>query len=182
MIKDRVVVIRYAEAFAGYVRGRIGLERALVDIRAVRNLIRDNPEFKEFLDSSDITAYEKGQLIEKVLKDGVTVETINFLRLLLEKKRIVNFSDIAEYLLLTYAHEGEEEVLLRTSLPLDIGSIKHIEETLSHKYGKKFKFYIDLDGSLLGGVQVIIGNTILDGSVRKRLSDLKEKLKEIEVN
>jgi F-type H+-transporting ATPase subunit delta len=94
----------------------------------------------------------------------------------------MNFPDIAEYLLLNYAHEGEEEVVLRTSLPLDIGLIKRIEEKLSERYGKKFKFYIDLDGSLLGGVQVVMGNTIFDGSVRKRLSDLKEKLKETEVN
>ncbi|MCX5666624.1 MAG: ATP synthase F1 subunit delta [Candidatus Omnitrophica bacterium] len=182
MIKDRVIVIRYAQAFIGYVRDGIGVEQALVDIRTLRNLIRDNFEFKEFLDSADITAYEKEQLLEKVLKNEISLETINFLRLLLEKKRIVNFSDIAEYLLLTYAHEGEEEALLRTSLPLDIGLVKRIEEKLSERYGKKFKFYIDLDGSLLGGVQVVIGNTILDGSVRKRLLDLKEKLKEIEVN
>jgi F-type H+-transporting ATPase subunit delta len=182
MIKNRVVVIRYAEAFAGYARESIGLERALADIRIVRNLIRDNPEFKEFLESTDITVYEKEELIGKVFKNEISKETINFLRLLLEKKRIVNLYDIAEYLLLTYAHEGAEEVLLRTSLPLDIGLIKSLEEKLSRRYDKNFKFYIDLDGSLLGGVQVVIGNTILDGSVRKRLSDLKEKLKETEVN
>jgi F-type H+-transporting ATPase subunit delta len=182
MIKDRVVVIRYAEAFIGYVREGIGLERALADIRTIRNLIRDNPEFKEFLESTDITAYEKEALIGKVFKNEISAEVINFLRLLLDKKRIANFSDIAEYLLLTYAHEGEEDALLRTSLPLDIELVKRIEERLSLRYGKKFKFYIDLDGSLLGGVQVVIGNTILYGSVRKRLLDLKEKLKEAEVN
>jgi F-type H+-transporting ATPase subunit delta len=82
---------------------------------------------------------------------------------------------------LTYAHEGEEEVLLRTGFPLDLDQIKRLEDKLREKYGKKFKFYINLDGSLLGGAQVIIGNTILDGSVRMRLLDLKEKLKGIEV-
>lgn len=182
MIKDRVVVIRYAKAFVSYAGAGIGFETALAEIRSIRKLIRENPEFKDFLDSSDITVYEKKQLIEKVFKDEVSQEVINFLRLLLEKKRIANFSDIADYLLLVYAHEGEEEAILRTSLPLDIGLVKRLEEKLSLKYGKKFKFYIDLDGSLLGGVQVVIGNTILDGSVQKRLSDLKEKLKETEVN
>ena len=44
------------------------------------------------------------------------------------------------------------------------------------------RFYIDLDGSLLGGVQVVIGNTIIDGSVRKRLDELKEKLTTIRMD
>jgi F0F1-type ATP synthase delta subunit len=60
--------------------------------------------------------------------------------------------------------------------------IKEIEDKLEEKLQKKFKFYIDLDADLMGGVQVIFGNnTIIDGSVRKRLADLKEKLRGVRV-
>jgi F0F1-type ATP synthase delta subunit len=53
---------------------------------------------------------------------------------------------------------------------------------LENKLHKKFKFYIDVDADLLGGVQVIMGDdTIIDGSVKKRLSDLKEKLRGVRV-
>lgn len=182
MIKEHAVIIRYAEAFIGCVRKSVGLEQALMDLRMIRNLIRDNPELKEFLEATDITAYEKEQLIEHVLKSEISEDALNFLKLLLEKKRIYLFLDIVEYLRITYAHEGEEEVLLRTSFPLDLELIKRLEDKLRQKYGKKFKFYIDLDGSLLGGAQVVIGNIIIDGSVRMRLLDLKEKLKAVEVH
>ena len=182
MIKERAVVIRYAEAFISSARKAIGLDKALADMRMVKDLIRDNLELKEFFEASDITAYEKERLIEHVLKNEVSEDALNFLKLLLEKKRIYLFMDIVEYLRLTYAHEGEEEVLLRTSFPLDLDLIKRLEDKLRVKYGKKFKFYINLDGSLLGGAQVVIGNTILDGSVRMRLLDLKEKLKATEVS
>jgi F-type H+-transporting ATPase subunit delta len=182
MIKDRPLVIRYAEAFVSVARKETGLTAALSDIRAVKDLIRDTPEFEEFLGSSDITSYEKTRLIEKVLVSEISEVTLNFLKLLLEKKRIALFSDIAEYLRLTYAHEGEEEVVLRMSALLDMELLKDLERKLSSIHSKKLKFYIDLDGSLLGGVQVVIGNTIIDGSVRRRLLDLKEKLHNSEVH
>ena len=64
---------------------------------------------------------------------------------------------------------------------MDLELIREIKNNLEDKFKKKFKLYINLDGSLLGGIQVVIGNTVLDGSVRRRLDDLKEKLKALRV-
>jgi F-type H+-transporting ATPase subunit delta len=80
-----------------------------------------------------------------------------------------------------YAHLGETEAVLKTSFPLDLDLIKEIKEKLEKKFNRNFRFYIDLDGSMLGGVQVIIGNTIIDGTVVRRLSDLREKLLTVRV-
>jgi len=182
IIKERAIVIRYAEAFIVHARKEIGLAQALADITAVKNLLRDTPQLKEFLDAGDITAYEKAGLMERVLKGSIAEVSFNFLKLLLDKKRMGLFLDIAEYLRVTYAHEGEEPVLLRSSLMLDLSLIKRLEDKLKETFGRKFKFYIDVDSTLLGGIQVIIGNTILDGSLRKRLFDLKEKLKGTEAH
>jgi F-type H+-transporting ATPase subunit delta len=59
--------------------------------------------------------------------------------------------------------------------------IKRIEDVLKKKFKQNLRFYIDLDGSLLGGVQVVVGNTIIDGSVAKRLNDLRGKLAGINI-
>jgi len=75
-----------------------------------------------------------------------------------------------------YAHLGRTDAVLRTSSPLDLELIRKIRDKLEEKFQKKFKFYIDLDTNLLGGVQVIIGNRIIDGSLRRRLDELKGKL------
>jgi F-type H+-transporting ATPase subunit delta len=102
---------------------------------------------------------------------------MRFLELLLEKRRINKIADIAEYLQLNYAHKGQARALLKTSFPLDLEVIQQIKDKLEEKFRKKFRLYIDLDAELLGGVQVVIGNKVIDGSVRKRLEDLREKLK-----
>ena len=176
MIKNKVVVSRYAEAFLSFAQANCGLDRVLEDLIRVKNIIRDNPGFKELMDNPEIAYSEKCAIIHEVIKDGFSDQIRNFLKLLLEKKRFDIFLDIVEYLRVKYKHQGQIDVLLKTAFPLELDLIKRIEESLRNKLKQNLRFYIDLDGSLLGGVQVVIGNTIIDGSVRKRLDELREKL------
>jgi F-type H+-transporting ATPase subunit delta len=182
MIKDEIIVKRYADAFMGYLKENIGQEKGSQELKALREtVIRDNPEFMQFLESQEITYTEKCNLIDKIVRDGFSEEIRELLKLLLRKGRINKLADIMEYIRINYSYMGQEDVLLKTSFPLDVELIKTIENRLTGKFKKRFKFFIDLDGELLGGVQVIIRNTILDGSVRHRLDGLKEKLMTIRV-
>ncbi len=181
MIKDRVIVRRYAQVFVSSARKAIGLPQVLADIHALRDLVRDNPDFKDFLESAEFSILEKYDLIDRVLSGYISQETRNFLKFLLEKKRCSFFLDIAEYIRIEYAHEGEEEVLLKTSMPLDLDLLQQLKDKLQKKFHKNLKLYIEIDGNLLGGVQVMIGNIILDGSIKKRFTELRERLKATEV-
>ncbi len=177
MIDNLIVVKRYAEAFVGYLKESIGLEKGLDDLKRFKSVaIRDNPDFLQFLETPEIAFNEKCDFIDRVLDDDFVKEIAHLLKLLLEKGRINDLVDILDYIIVNYSHEGQTEVLLKTSFPLDLDLIKEIEEGLEKKMQKKLRFYIDLDGSLLGGVKIIMGNTVIDGSVRKRLDDLREKL------
>ncbi|MCX5698540.1 MAG: ATP synthase F1 subunit delta [Candidatus Omnitrophica bacterium] len=176
MIKDKAVVSRYAEAFLSFARDNCGENKALEDLVTVKNIIRDNPGFGELLNNPKISYLEKCAIIDEVIQDGPTEEMRNFLKILLEKKRFNIFLEVAEYLRAKYSHQGQVDVLLKTAFPLELDLIKRIEEALKNKFKQSLRFYIDLDGSLLGGVQVVIGNTIIDGSVKKRLAELRDKL------
>jgi len=176
MIKDKAVVSRYAEAFLSFARANCGLDKALEDLVIVKNTIRDNPDFEELMNNPEISYIEKCTIIDEVIKDGLSDDIRNFLKLLLEKKRFNIILEVAEYLRAKYSHQGQVDVLLKTAFPLELDLIKRIEDALKNKLKKNLRFYIDLDGSLLGGVQVVIGNTIIDGSVKKRLDELREKL------
>lgn len=179
---EKIIVKRYAEAFIGYAKESIGIEKALLDLKNFKGILRENPELLEFLKSPEITHKEKFQVIDKVLNEDFSKEIGHFLKLLLEKGRIEKIRDIIEYTRITYSHKGESEVLIKTSFPLDLAVIKRIENKLEKKFNRKLKFYIDLDASLLGGLQITIGNTIIDGSVRRRLGELKEKLETIRIS
>jgi len=180
-MKDEILVKRYAEAFMGYTQ-EVTVGRVIQDLRNLkRNILEKNPEFLAFLSSFEITSVEKCDFLEKVIGEDFLLQTKQFLRLLLEKKRIDKLPDIIDFLTLKYLHPGQKKVLLKTSYFLNDELIEEIENCLEEKFHQKFKFYINLDASLLGGIQVIIGNTVIDGSVKRRLEDLREKLNTIMV-
>jgi len=179
-LQDKIIVKRYAEALVAFAKDTGGLERVLKDLKSLRRAINDTPQLLDFLKSQEFSLLEKHHFIEEALKH-YSQELREFLRLLLQKARINELPDIIEYVRIAYSYGEETEALLKTSFPLDLDLVKAIQKRLEDKFKKKFKFYLDLDGSLLGGVQVVIGNTIIDGSIRRRLDELKEKLLAIKV-
>lgn len=176
MIKNEILVRRYADAFLGYCAETIGYENGLEELANTRRVFTDNPDFKEFMESLEITMKEKFDVIEKVLDGNFSEGLRNFLKLLLEKGRIKYFSDIAEYARINYSHGIEQDALLKTSYPLDTEVIGRLKDVIESKLEKKLHLYIELDPGLLGGVSIQVGNMIIDGSVRKRLDDLRQKL------
>jgi F-type H+-transporting ATPase subunit delta len=180
-VRDFVVVKRYADAYVAYARARVPVEKVCEEVKRLRAIIHGNPGFMEVLTQPQITLTEKNEFIEKVLNDDFSDEIRHFLFLLVERGRIDKLHDIAEYIRVIYSHGEEVEALIKTSYSLDIDEIEAIKAKLEQKFNKKFKCYIELDGSLLGGVQVTIGNTVIDGSVRHRLEELREKLQAVRV-
>lgn len=177
MIKNRALVSRYARAFIEYCSGSIGTEKALSGLMKAKQLIDGNHELREALENPEIAYVDKYDIVDKVFTDEFSAEIRYFLKTLIENGRFSALFDIAEFAHIKYAHGGREEALIKTSYPLDLDLIKNIQDAIQKKFARKFKFYIELDSRLLGGIQIIIGNTIIDGSVRKRLNDLEQKLR-----
>lgn len=176
MINDEIVSKRYANAFLAYAKETIGFAQGLDELQRAKRVMRDNPPLKEFLESPAITSSEKGEVIDAVFKDEFNEELMHFLKLLIEKKRVNLFVDIAEYTRIHYAHGVEADTLLKTSYPLDTDTIQRIKDALEKRINRKIHLYVQLDADLVGGAYARIGNLILDGSVKRRLEDMKEKL------
>jgi F-type H+-transporting ATPase subunit delta len=176
-IKDEILTKRYADAFLAYARETIGLERGLSELQSVRRILRENPDLGSFLKNIEFTTGEKHGMIDDVFTDGFSDEIRNFMKLLADKGRIRLFIDIAEYARLRYAYAGETEALLKTSYPVDTDMLERLKASVGTRLGRKLHMYVDLDPELIGGVSVRMGNIIIDGSVRKRLEEMREKLK-----
>ncbi len=176
MIREEIVAKRYADAFLTCAKTCIGFEKGLEELQDAKRVIRDNEDLKDFLESLEFTNAEKESVVDTVFTPVVSEGLRDFLKLLIERKRIDIFIDIAEYARINYAHGVEVDALLKTSYPLATNVIEEIKVALEKKMNKKLHLYIQLEPDLIGGVYAKIGNIIIDGSVKKRLEDLKEKL------
>jgi F-type H+-transporting ATPase subunit delta len=172
---------RYVEGFLEYARETIGQDRALQELKFLKDVMRDNLELKEFLENPVIAYSEKCASADKMFADTVSPETRNFLKLLLKKERMNIFGEIAEYARIKYSHGEEIDAVLKSAYPLDTDMLQELKSGLERKLNKRLHFYMDMDSSLVGGFQITIGNMILDGSVKKELEEMKDKLMAVKV-
>lgn len=180
-MREKILAARYADAYVSFAQRAKGIQEIADEMKRLKTLIRENPLFGDFLRSREVTYAEKCSFIDETLRRDFSEELTHFLKLLLRKNRLFALSAIANYVRVKYAQGDTINALLMSSYPLDTEAIEAIKARLEKKLHKKLKLYLGIDGDLLGGVQVIIGNTVIEGSVRRRLGELKERLLSLKV-
>ncbi len=180
-MRDQIVVKRYAKAYIDFAQPKIGVDQCVKEMVSLKKLLREERDLEDFLKAPGIQRSEKVRILNLVLKDNFSEETITFIDYLILKRRILNLVDIANEVRLKFAHGELIDIVLRTTFPLELDLVLRIKEKLEAKLNKKTNLYLELDPDLLGGVQIVIGNTVIDGSVRNRLFQLKKKLLQSQV-
>jgi len=175
-MKKKIVVERYAEAYVAYAKPILGMPSIVEEFKNFRKVVRDNPKLISLLSNPGIPEHNKFSSLSSVLGKFFSEEFITFLKLLIEKQRFSEIIDITDYIRVRYAHGDVLDAVVKTANLLDTNTLKALKEKLEAIFKKNMNIYLEIDPSILGGVHVTVGNTIIDGSLRRRLSDLKEDL------
>ena len=175
-MKDKLIAKRYAEAYMAFAEPKVGRARCVEDMKDIRTVFRQNPDFLHFLRAPEVSREEKAGVLDRVLGEILTDETRTFIKYLLDKSRVTLLSSVAEYIRIVYSHGEVVDVVLRTTFPMELDIIGRIKSRVEAFASKKVNLYLELDPDLLGGAQIVIGNTIIDGSVRNRLMQLKKQM------
>jgi len=91
--------------------------------------------------------------------------------------RAGELSAVVDRFLQLSAEERKHEVAeVRAAVPLDERLRDRLAKALSHATGKEVEVKVVVDPNVLGGVVARIGDTVIDGSVRRRLDQLRERI------
>lgn len=175
-MRDNITAKRYADAYIEFAAPRIGMSRCLEEMKGLKWLLRENPSLERILKAPEVPVSDKSRLIDKIFAERYSGEFCIFLKYLIAKWRIDRIVDIADYIREIYTHGESMPVTMRTTFPLELPLIEKIKDRLQKKLGCGVSLYLILDPDLLGGVQFVIGNTIIDGSVRNKLQEFKKQL------
>ncbi len=182
-MNDRAVAKRYAEGFLSFAKDTIGAKKGLEELICLGRLFGSNPEFLRFLKNPEITYAEKAGFIDETFADTFSEETRELIKLVVEKRRSEEAANIAdEAKELYYREMGIEKTLIKSARPLPREMLNAIEERLEKKLNKKLEVEVRIDPALIGGVQAIIGHIVVDGSIKRKLAELKEHLLETKVD
>ena len=134
-------------------------------------------ELKDFLTNPQIQPEDKKQVLLRLLKDQVSPMMMNFLLLLVDKRRIVLLEAINDcYQELSNKAQGIIVADVTTAYELKAELRSRLSSKLESVTVKKVQLRTHQDQSIIGGVVVKIGDTRIDGSVIGRLQALKAEL------
>jgi F-type H+-transporting ATPase subunit delta len=176
-MRDATIARNYAEALltlAGKADDAAGWGKL---IRDVANGVEENPKLKLFLESPKISEAQKSDVLFKALGDNVPRHFLRFLQTLVRKRRQMLIPEIAqEYETLLDVHEGRLHANVTVARETSSVDESRIAEQLTRVLGKKVVPHMNVNPAILGGVVVRFGDTVMDGSVRKRLANLRGKM------
>jgi len=186
------VAQRYAEAFVGTLisgcKGALSLSSSerlkagLEELKVTAETYTASRALRRFLDSPEIALKEKAGLFKKVWSEGIGVETQQLLGLLLKRRRIDHLPEIAEEAIrISQACQGTLRGEVTTAHPISNAETDAIAKGLTKHLRTEVVLERSIEREILGGVRVRIGTTLLDGSIQRRLNDLREHLKSIKV-
>jgi F-type H+-transporting ATPase subunit delta len=162
----------YAEAVFGLAQERNALKDWSEMLALAAAVVRD----ERIQRLANDPRVERARLLGLLLDIGgkqLTPEGANFLRLLVENRRLLLLPEIAAvYEDLKAEAEARIEATVTSAFPLEPAQLKTLEQGLQRRFGRAVRLTAETDPGLLGGVVIRAGDLVIDGSVRARLAGL----------
>ena len=168
----------YGDAYVSVVSEKNNLIDALEEIKSVKNILLENVEIIELLDSPKMDDEEKIDFIKGIFENHISVDSLGFLLTIIEKKRQAELIPILDYVI-----DCVKELLLigkatvTTALPLDDSKKERIvDELLKSSHYKSLEVEYVVDESIIGGIVIRIGDRVVDSSVKTRIEKMRKML------
>ena len=164
----------YAEALFKATSSDAGGTQAWLDEVAA---IAGNPELQQFADNPKATPEQVLGVIAGTCGSPLPPAANNFLMALLENGRFSALSEIAhQFRALANAQSGSSDAVVYSAFPIDDAALSQVSAVLEKRFGRKLQVSVRQEPALIGGIRVVVGDEVLDTSVKARLEQMKVAL------
>jgi F-type H+-transporting ATPase subunit delta len=136
-----------------------------------------HPDVVALAHNPKVSAAQTAEAFLSVLKSPVNDEAKNFVATLTEYDRLTLLPEIAaQFHVLKNAQEGAADAEITSAFELSPAQVNELAATLEKKFGRKLHPTVTVDNSLIGGVRIVVGDQVLDTSVRAKLQQMQVAL------
>lgn len=165
----------YAEALFALACEENAEKEYSVALDKIMAAFRETPEYMDFLVCPGIPVSERVSAVEEAFSGQVPEYIVYFLQLLCEKGRIRLLSDCAEeYKKLADAAEHISTAKVTSAVELTDDEKKRLQQKLEKISGKNVIMECIKDPEIMGGVVIETEGRVIDGSLRRRLHEVKD--------
>jgi len=161
----------YAEAL--FRVAQTGDMAAWSDLVAELANIGANADVQAFARNPNVTEAQVAVAFAALVQSPMSAEATNFIAMLIENGRVSLLPEIgAQFHVLKNAQEGAADASITSAFELSSAQVAELVGSLEKKFGRKLNPTVTVDLSLIGGVRVVVGDEVLDTSVRARLQQM----------
>ena len=168
----------YAKALFDLALQEQALGRIGGDLHAVQDALGAlDPELRAFFDLPRLRPTDKRRIINMTFEGKVSRPVLGLLHVLVQKRREPLFDDIVtEFDHDWDAYEGRVRATVITARELDADLALALREALEQRTRKTVVLNQRIDPEAIGGIRVNLGDSVLDGTIRRGLSDMRRSL------
>jgi len=168
----------YAEALIQIGQDNIvPFDKLSADLRDINDTIQSSDELKTLLIDPSITEDVKIDIIESIFADSVDARIINFLKILVSKKRIGEFPQIyADFIAKLNIIHNIQPVTVVSAVELSEDYKHRIVDSLNNKLGKSVQPEWQVEKDIIAGLTVKINDDVIDMSLKNRIDSLSKSL------
>ena len=173
------VDLTYGHALFNAAKERGKIYEIKEEFDAVSEIFAENPLLKKLFGVPTVTVREKKAVAEKVFGGWISQELLNFIFILIDKRRIGAWEGIGkEYERLVWEKDKHARGVLYSVVPIEGEKLKAFEFKTDAMIGKRIQLENRIDKSLIGGVKIYVDGKLIDASVRTRLENMKQRIKQ----
>ena len=182
MNSDLSAARRYASALFEVSRKRNEVDVVAANLQEVVTATQGSRELSSVLHHPRIPRERKRAVLHGVFGGRIHKDVENFLFLVVEKQRAVLLPQILqEFNRFVDEYRGEADAEAVTAVALQPTQIAALESALQTRFGVKVRLKTRVDPNILGGLQVRVGDKLIDATVNSRLGRMNEQLKRVKV-
>lgn len=164
----------YAEALFKASASDLSAAAAWVDELSA---IAANAQLQQFADNPNATAQQVFDVIAGVAKTPLNDAAKNFLRTVIDNGRLSVLPEIAlQFRALKNAQGGTSDAVVYSAFAIEGNALADVKTVLEKRFGRKLNVSVQLQPELIGGIRVVVGDEVLDTSVKARLEQMKVAL------
>jgi F-type H+-transporting ATPase subunit delta len=164
----------YAEALFKAAKSDLASTAVWLDAVAA---VAANPQLQQFAGNPNASAAQMFELLSLVAKVNLPAQGKNFLETIIDNGRVNALLEIADqFRALKNAQGGTADATVYSAFAIDGAALADVSSLLEKRFGRKLNVTVELEPALIGGIRVVVGDEVLDTSVKARLDQMKVAL------
>ncbi len=162
----------YAEALYK-ASGKSGAAALLKEVQALAD-VAGNAQLRQFASDPKVSANQVVDLISSVVQAPLSTSARNLLQTVIDNNRLVALPEIgAQFQVLVNADSGVSDAVIHSAYPMEASQLADVVATLEKRFGRKLDAQVVVEPELIGGIRVVVGDEVLDTSVKARLEQMR---------